>query len=146
MAERLAALVVLLAGGAYIVLAQPYPRGVAAKPGPGFFPVIVGVILCVAGIGYVIETFRHRPASRAPLEPAGRVRVLATSGVLVFFCLALPWAGYVACAFVFVAGMLRALGGSWRLTLVTAAVCAAASHYVFAQLLGVPLPTGAWLD
>lgn len=148
MAERLAALVVLIAAGAYIVLALPYPRGVAAKPGAGFFPMIVGAVMLVAGIGFVYETLRHggtRGGWRdVPFD--GKVRVLATAGILAVFCLALPWVGYPAVAFAFVTVMLRALGGSWRLTLTTAAVSAAVSFYVFAKVLEVPLPKGAWFD
>ena len=146
MAERLAALVVLVAGGVYIALALQYPRGVAARPGAGFFPLIIGVVICVAAGVFVLETFRRLPARRAEgtLTPEARQRVIATSGVLAFFCLALPWIGYTAAAFVFVGVMLRALGAGWTVTLATAAISAAASYYLFAVLLTVPLPGGIW--
>jgi hypothetical protein len=148
MAERLAALVVLIAGGVYVVLALPYPRGVAAKPGAGFFPLIVGAVMIVAGIGFVYEAFRRAPERTgwSDVPFAGRVRVLATAGILAVFCLALPWIGYAAATFAFVTVMLRALDGSWRLTLTTAVVSAGLSYYVFATLLQVPLPKGVWLD
>jgi hypothetical protein len=146
MAERLAALIVLVAGGVYIALALSYPRGVAARPGAGFFPLIIGVFICVAAGAFALETFRRRPARRAEgtLTAEARHRVLATSGVLAFFCLALPWIGYTAASFVFVAVMLRALGAGWTTALATAAISAGASYYLFAVLLTVPLPAGVW--
>ena len=142
MTERLAALVVLVAGGVYITLALQYPRGVAARPGAGFFPLVVGVLTCLAAVGFVVETFRRVPPRGNELAPYARRRVLMTSGVLAFFCLALPWIGYTAATFLFVAVMLRALGAGWTLTLATAVVSAAASYYLFAVLLTVPLPGG----
>jgi hypothetical protein len=149
MAERLAALAVLLAGGVYLTLALPYPRGIAARPGPGFFPLLTGTLLCLAAAGFLVETFRRRPprdASEAALTGDAWTRVLVTSVALAGFCLALPWVGYAVVTLVFVAVMLRALGGGWTLALCTGALGAAASYYVFAVLLGVPLPKGALFD
>jgi hypothetical protein len=78
-----------------------------------------------------------------PLPPGGAARVAATIGGLVGFCLLLPWIGYAACAFLFVAIVLRYLGGGrWLPVVVIAAASAALSHYVFGALLGVPLPRG----
>jgi hypothetical protein len=66
-----------------------------------------------------------------------------TVAALVGFCLLLPWAGYPACAFLFVALLLRRLGGGgWASVVLTAALSALLTYYVFAVLLGVPLPTG----
>ena len=146
MAERLAALVILVAGGVYIALALQYPRGVAARPGAGFFPLIVGVVICVAAGAFALETFRRLPARRTEglLTREARQRVVVTSGVLAFFCLALPWIGYTAASFVFVAVMLRGLGAGWTVTLATAAISAGVSYYLFAVLLTVPLPGSIW--
>jgi hypothetical protein len=43
MIERLVALAVLAASGVYLANALPLPQGTAARPGPGFFPLAVGV-------------------------------------------------------------------------------------------------------
>lgn len=56
MTDRLAALAVLVAAGAYLAGALPLPRGVAARPGAGFFPLVVGVFFCLAAAGFVLET------------------------------------------------------------------------------------------
>ena len=148
MTDRLAALVVLLAGGAYLVAALPLPRGVAARPGAGFFPLVVGVFFCLAAAGFVIETFRRLPgrAVSAPMAKGARTRALATAGALVAFVLLLPWLGFPVVTFLFVAAMLRALGGSWTLAVTTAVASAVGAYYLFAVVLSVPLPKGVFFD
>jgi len=63
---------------------------------------------------------------------------------LVAFCLVLPWVGYPAAAFGFVAVVLRSLGARWTTALVTGALSSAGSYGLFAVLLDVPLPRGPW--
>jgi hypothetical protein len=58
--------------------------------------------------------------------------------------LALPWVGYPAAAFAFVAVVLRYLGARWPAALLTGALSAAGSYALFAVLLDVPLPRGPW--
>jgi hypothetical protein len=70
--------------------------------------------------------------------------VLSTIAVLVAFCLAMPWVGYPVAAFGFVVFLLHRLGSGWRSALIIGALSAAASHYLFAVLLDVPLPRGPW--
>ena len=149
MIDRLAALAVLAAAAAYLAGALPLPRGVSARPGPGFFPLLVGVFSCLAAAGFVVETFRRVPL-RAPagagLPADARMRALATAGALVAFVLLLPWVGYPGVTLLFVATMLRSLGGSWTLALATAVASAAGSYYLFASVLSVPLPKGVLFD
>jgi putative tricarboxylic transport membrane protein len=150
MRERLVALAVLLTSGGYLLAALPLARGTGARPGPGFFPFAVGVFLCAVSLAFVIASVRGATGvatAAEALAPAARGRVLTTAGTLVGSCLFLPWIGYPAMAFLFVALLLRALGGRGWITIVaTALVSSAASYYLFAVLLGVPLPRGPWMD
>jgi hypothetical protein len=134
----------LAAAGAYLAMASMFPLGTVARPGPGFFPVGVGVFLCLAAAALAV--FGFRPAAGTPvprLAPDERARVVATVAGLAGFCLLMPWLGYPACAFLFVALLLRRLGGSaWPIVVITAALSALLTHYVFGILLGVPLPRG----
>ena len=53
----------------------------------------------------------------------------------------------VLVAFAFVGFLLRALGGrGWVVIVMTALLSAVLSYYLFAVLLGVPLPRGPWPD
>jgi Tripartite tricarboxylate transporter TctB family len=135
----------LAASGAYLAMALTFPLGTVAKPGPGFFPVGVGVFLCLAAAVLIIAGLRPAPAGAPVSKPSRdeRARVMATVAGLVGFCLLMPWLGYPACAFLFVALLLRRLGGSaWPGVVITAALSALLTHYVFGVLLGVPLPRG----
>jgi hypothetical protein len=152
MRERVLAPALLLVGALYLVTSLGFPFGTAERPGPGFFPVTVGAFLCVACAWFILTTFRARAAAVAvtppTVLPAGaRDRVVATIAGLLGFCLLVPWIGYPLAAFGFVALLLRRLGdGTWVAVVVAALVTAAASYYVFAVLLGVPLPRGIFLD
>lgn len=151
MAERLAALVVLALSGAYLALGLPLPRGVSARPGPGFFPLLVGIFLCGTALAFVVETFRRSPRASTPWGAAGlsadaRWRVAATGAALVGFCLLLPWLGYPVVTLAFVTLLLRSLGAAWTAATVSGLASAAASYYLFGVLLGVPLPRGVLFE
>ena len=143
--ERAWALGFLAASGAYLAASLGFPLGNVTKPGPGFFPVGVGVFLCLAAAALMISPRRGVPAGAgvASLSRDARARVFATILGLVAFCLLLPWLGYPVCAFLFIALLLRRLGGArWPGVVTTAVVGALVSYYVFAVLLGVPFPAG----
>jgi putative tricarboxylic transport membrane protein len=148
MIERLVALVVLAASGVYLANALPLPQGTAARPGPGFFPLAVGVFGAAVAAAWVVTAFRRAPATVAGLgtDATGRGRALTTAGLLVAYCFLLPWIGYPLAAFLFTGLLLRALSTAWIPALAIALASALASYYVFASLLGVPLPAGIFAD
>ena len=125
----------------------PLARGTAARPGPGFFPLAVGVFGAGVALTWVATTLRRAPvAARAGPAADGRGRVGATVGLLAGYCRLLPWTGYPLAAFLFTALLLRGLGGRWPAALAIGLAGAAASYYLFAVLLDVPLPRGVFLD
>lgn len=143
MIERLVALAVLAASIVYALNALGLPRGTIERPGAGFFPIAVSLFAIGVTVVWTALAFRHvgvRATEAA--EPRGRGRVAATAAVLVAFCLLMPWLGYPLAAFLFCAAMLRTLSASWLVAVLTAALAAAGSYYLFATLLGVPLPAG----
>jgi|RhiMetdeSRZDD1v2_1073273.scaffolds.fasta_scaffold56780_4 hypothetical protein len=148
MLERVVALVVLAVAGVYLRLALALPYGTTARPGPGFFPTLVGIFACVVGAGMMVAAFRApmraRCAHAAASETAGRTRALSTVVVLVAFCALMPWLGYPIVAFGFVTVLLQRLGSSWRAAGIIGVVAAVVSFYVFGVLLDVPLPRGPW--
>jgi putative tricarboxylic transport membrane protein len=140
-------LVLLAAAGVYLALALRLPFGAAARPGAGFYPVIVGVFAIVVALWATASAFRGAAAATSDdigLDAAARRRVVISVVALAAFCLALPWAGYPAAAFAFVAVVLRYLGGRWTTSLLTGALSSAGSYGLFAVLLDVPLPRGPW--
>ena len=60
--ERLVALTLLAAIGVYLAAAWLLPRGTVERPGPGFYPVVVGVFGAVVALTWVLGTLRRPPA------------------------------------------------------------------------------------
>jgi putative tricarboxylic transport membrane protein len=144
---RAVPLVLLAAAGVYLALALGLPFGAVARPGAGFYPVIVGVFAIVVALAATVSAFRTVPRAEtdaANVDAAARRRVMISVGALAVFCLALPWVGYPAAAFAFVAVVLRYLGGRWTTALLTGVLSSAGSYGLFAVLLDVPLPRGPW--
>ena len=145
MLARAVPLVLLVDAGVYLTLALRLPFGAAARPGAGFYPVIVAVFALVVALAGTASAFRGVPGAAAEaveLDAASRRRVVISVVALVAFCLVLPWVGYPAAAFAFVTVLLRYLGGRWTTALLTGALSAAGSYGLFAMLLDVPLPRG----
>ena len=142
MLARAVPLVLLVAAGVYLTLALRLPFGGAARPGAGFYPVIVAVFALVVALAATASAFRSAPgaegAAAAKLDAASRRRVVITVLALVAFCLVLPWVGYPAAAFAFVAVVLRSLGARGTTALLTGALSSAGSYGLFAILLDVP--------
>jgi putative tricarboxylic transport membrane protein len=142
---RAVPLVLLVAAAVYLILALQLPFGMAARPGAGFYPVIVAVFAVVVALAATASAFRGvQEATAIGLEAAPRRRVVMSVVSLVVFCLVLPWVGYPVAAFAFVTVVLRYLGGRWTSALLTGALASAGSYGLFAVLLNVPLPRGLW--
>lgn len=147
MVERLLAVGALAAALVYLVSAWSLPLGTAARPGAGFYPLVVG-LFGAAVIAAWLATARPRPspAADAAIAVNGGRRVAATAGLLAGFCFALPWIGYPAAALLFTGLLLRSLGSGWPAAVLIGLASAASSYYAFGTLLGVPLPRGVLLD
>ena len=145
MLARAVPLVLLVAAGVYLTLAFQLPFGAAARPGAGFYPVIVAVFAIVVALAATASAFRGAAAAEpVELDAPSRRRVVISVVALVAFCLGLPWVGYPAAAFAFVTVVLRYLGARWTPALLTGALSSAGSYVLFAVLLDVPLPHGPW--
>jgi MFS family permease len=146
MGERLLALAVLAGCGVYLANAWWLAPGTAARPGAGFFPLAVGVFGLAVGLAWVVSALQQAPAAGPVADAGGRRRAGITAALLAGFCLLLPWTGYPVAALLFTGLLLRGLGAGWMAALAVALPSALASYYVFAVLLGVPLPRGLLLD
>ena len=147
MLARAVPLVLLAAAGVYLAFALRLPFGAAARPGAGFYPVIIAVFAVIVALAATASAFRDVPrgeADAAELDGAARRRVVISVVALAAFCLALPWVGYPAAALAFVTVVLRYLGARWTTALLTGVLSAAGSYGLFAVLLDVPLPRGPW--
>jgi hypothetical protein len=148
MVARVLPAVVFAAAVFYLLQAVQLPFGSSARPGAGFYPVIVAVFACVVGLAATIRAFVAAPTARvasvADSVAGQRRRVVTTTLALVGFCFVMPWLGYPLTAAAFVMAALRGLGSRWSVAVAIGVLSAGVSHYLFAVLLDVPLPRGPW--
>jgi hypothetical protein len=121
------------------------------RPGPGFFPGLLGVVICCLAFYKLATEFLVRPKAADAAHgtiPAEAVRP-STIGKLVFialtllaYALLLEWLGYIIITFLAMISLLRFSGyTSWTRIIVYAAVIAGVSYFVF-HYLGVMFPPG----
>jgi hypothetical protein len=113
-----------------------------AAPGPGVFPLAVGLSMLGLAIGQAIGAIRSRGrlGKRAP-ERHGRVLVLVA--VLIASVAAIGIAGFAVASFTLVLLSSRLLGArDWLRPGALAIGVTIAIHVIFVLWLGVPLPGG----
>jgi putative tricarboxylic transport membrane protein len=131
----------LAGGGAVLVaLSWPIPRGEIGNPGPGFLPLVLGLVLVGLGIGCAVRAWRaHVGAGVVLAERKALVCVVALFGAALAF---VP-VGFVPTMAIFLAvlfGMLASMPW-WRAAL-AGCVASVAVWFVFERLLGLGLPVG----
>lgn len=134
-------------GLAYLAEALRYPWGTAARPGPGLYPVLVGILLALSSLGVSLEGRRHREDRGDVSWPRGsaRWRVLAALGASLGYVTLLPYVGHPVAGALAIAIVLRTMGmRPWWLVGSAAVGMALGAYYLFGVLLGVRLPTGVW--
>lgn len=118
-------------------------------PGPGGFPLLLGVVLTILGVWMVAAPAGPRPGSPIPAPRSPRDEWAAaggTFGVLILYAFLLEQAGFlIATPLVIVlalAGLLRVR--RWLPVLSLAAGFTLGCWMLF-EALGTPLPRGSWI-
>lgn len=118
------------------------PRG----PQSGYFPLRIGIILCVAALGVAVEAWRTKRASgnaesfvtRAELKP-----VLQVLLPIVLFVVVTDYLGIYLAAFGLIAGFMRKLGHyGWLRCVLVAGAVTAVTFWLFEIQFLVPLAKG----
>ena len=128
-------------GLAFALGALYYPMGTAARPGPGYFPLILSVLMALLGVVVLWRSLR------VPMEggnPIGRIAwrplVVVVASIAVF-AWALPTLGLLVSSPLLV--VMVSLAGnqfSWKLALLSGLVLTLGSWVVFIWGLGLTLP------
>lgn len=134
----------LAALGAYITsTATDWDILASDGPGPGFFPMVYGVIMFGASLVLIVSAYRRPAEDDEPVDWAGVGRALGAWSSLVFMIPIMKNFGF-AIAF---AALLVFFGrvvfkASWRLTLICAVLVPLGFQILFPTLLQVQLPVG----
>ncbi|WP_119353420.1 tripartite tricarboxylate transporter TctB family protein [Azohydromonas sediminis] len=136
-----AGLMFVAVGLAFAWGATGYSFGSSARPGPGYFPFGLGILLALLGAlvllgALTIETEDGEPVGRIGWRPLGII-----VGSIVLFGVLLPWGGMVIALPVLV--ITSALAGDefhWLEALVNSVVLTLLSYAIFIWGLGLTIP------
>ena len=118
--------------------------GIPAEPGPGLFPLLVGVVLLLGFLGTGVEAFvsSSRVKVAWPTNVAGR-RVLAVALSSAAYGLALPLLGHLISGSLLAFAVLHFMAlRSWPVKISLSLGIGVGSYLLFGLLLGVPFPNG----
>jgi putative tricarboxylic transport membrane protein len=127
----------VVVGVAFVVLAQNYRFGSAARMGPGYFPTMLGALMALLGLTLVVPAFAHdgEGMQRFHLRP-----FLFVLLAIAAFGLALPYLGLAAAIAALV--VVASFAEPDLKPLETAAVgvfLVVFSILIFVTLLGLPI-------
>jgi putative tricarboxylic transport membrane protein len=140
------AVVAILLAGAYLAEAMRYPRGTMAQPGPGLFPLAVGMLMLIAALATGLESWSRKTWGKMDWpRAADALRVLAVLAASLGYFLLLPRLGHPVSATLVTLAVLQIMSlQGWVLKLGFSLAIGLGSYYLFSVLLGVPLPAGIW--
>lgn len=119
------------------------PLGTHFNPGPGYMPMLLGIVLAVLALAILAQS-RRSPVFRT-LDWPGFKHSVGIVGCCIFAVPALERLGYRITMFlilVFLFGVLERLK-VWLTVVLSAGLCLG-SYWLFHYLLAVPLPIGVF--
>lgn len=156
--EAIFASIVLVLGVGFLEMALNMPRGKLARPGPGFYPTIVGVLLVVLTAVYLLlGIIKGIQAEQAAADQnAGKARQTGfagipasalLAGILAFFNIAMYYLGYLVALTALLLLSVRIFGyKKWWGTLLISGLTVGIAYITFVKWLAVPLPKGYLWD
>ena len=144
--DRICALLFLAIAAAAMVLSSYMPMGRTGKPGPGFLPFWVGVILALLSIFLLVESvLRKGPAEPAKfLAGEGRwPNVIWTAGSLLGYGFLIEVLGFVISTLILLLFLFRYIGNQkWWIACTGTSLVTLAAFLIFKVGLKVQLPRG----
>jgi putative tricarboxylic transport membrane protein len=144
--------VMLAVAVVYEIMALNMPRGTITYPGPGFFPMAVGVFLIATVLGCLLQEILKRKPDPSPDSPVageavsvGRYfgKTFQLTALMIGYILALTPLGFPIAICIFMVISIRIFGSRhWVFAVVIAAVITVVSYISFVLWLKVPLPLG----
>lgn len=136
-------LLLIFVGAAFAIGATGYNFGAAVRPGPGYFPFGLGIILAILGVIVFVTSFVRRCTDGDPIGAIPWRPLLCVVGAIVFFAIGLPRLGFViAFPLMIVLTSYASTEFTWKGALLTALVLTVASYLIF--IFGLQLNIPVW--
>ena len=137
--------VMAILAAAVLAVSSGYPPARDGIPGPGFFPILISILLLIS-CGSLAITMLRLPKEEDKvillLSPEHK-RVYLTMLVLGLYVFLMPKIGFCVTSFLFLLGMIRWLGRySWPVTLGASLGVVGLVYMVFSIVLKVSLDFG----
>ncbi|MEX1165978.1 MAG: tripartite tricarboxylate transporter TctB family protein [Hydrogenophaga sp.] len=123
------------------IYGQRYEFGDLNRMGPGYFPVVLGGLLCVLGFAIALPAFFRRGE---PIKIAWKTYALVMASIAVFAFALKPLGIVFATAIAVLLASMADNGSTWKGRLLTAVGIAIVTWLVFKLGLGMVLPTWPW--
>jgi len=119
--------------------------GKASRPGPGFLPFGLALILSILAIALILEN-RKKGESAAPFWPERTwLRPLLGVAIFLLYAFVLGILGFIPTTFLFLVVWMGAIERIRWFTLLTISIAVTAVlFFIFEYFLEVPLPAGFW--
>lgn len=119
--------------------------GEFTKPGPGLFPLLCGLVLCIQSVS--LHLFRQKEQERENLfgerGAIGKCLLIVVSFAL--WVVLIPWVGWLPLTFLVTLSVAKLMEmDGWIGPTILAAANTAFSWFVFGYLLAIDLPNGFW--
>ncbi len=137
--DRILGAVCVVAAVAMGVAAQGYAAQISYEPvGPRAFPLLLAVLIGLAGLWLVI-----RPSADSAAIAPGRLPMLAATVVAtLIYAVLFQWLGFTLATALMAVPVGMAFGGSWSKSLAGGVGLGLGFFLLFDKLLDVVLPTG----
>lgn len=143
---RIISLLLLIFSGSYLLKSLSIPYGRISEPGPGIFPVGVGILMTLLTFFNFIKFFHGVPSKKTGESlPQGKdfYRWIGILLVLVFYGVFLGVLGYILSSIILLMLVLFLLGmNGWIRIVLISILTSVISYYLFSIILDVPLPRG----
>jgi len=138
-----------IVGITFAIGATNFTVGSAARMGPGYFPLLLGIVLAILGVLVTLQSFKSKavdgdPIGSAAWRPLGFI--IGANLVFGLLLVGLPSVGFPAFglivaiyALVIVAGFARP-GSSLKESVILATILAAGSYFAFVYALNLQFP------
>ncbi|REF73286.1 tripartite tricarboxylate transporter TctB family protein [Paracoccus versutus] len=139
--DLIAGLLFLSAGILVTAISSNYPFGTLRQMGPGFFPVVLGLLLCLLAALIIVGSVVGEAEAMEPWSAQTLRAALLILGGTTIFGLTVRSAGVIPSIFAMVLlGSLAMKGYGLKTALVTAVILSTGTAVVFGWMLALPLP------
>ena len=132
-------------GASFAIGSSAYKFGHSAKPGPGYFPFGLGILLALLGIIILLKSLGKKTAAGEPVGAFAWRPLIMLAFAVVFFGVSLKWLGLLITMPLLV--ILASLAGRefrWGEAVFNAAIITLGSWAIFIWGLDLQMPVKPW--